>query len=82
MPNIFGPGDPPSSAGIAAGSEVQGPGGGSPAVGVNLAANTSPHHTLAGLYILDYIRYRILGVGILYSEAETARGYSKRKNVP
>ena len=48
MPNIFGPGDPPSSAGIAAGSEVQGPGGGSPAVGVNLAANTSPHHTTQG----------------------------------
>jgi hypothetical protein len=48
LPDLFGANGPPSSAGLAAGSEVQGPGGGSPAVGVNLTANASPYHTTQG----------------------------------
>ena len=45
LPDLFSIEGPPSPAGLAAGSESQGPGGGNPAAGVNLAANTSPHHT-------------------------------------
>jgi hypothetical protein len=45
LPDLFSTEGPPSPAGLAAGSESQGPGGGNPAAGVNLAANTSPHHT-------------------------------------
>jgi hypothetical protein len=47
LPDLFSTEGPPSPAGLATGSESQGPGGGNPA-GVDLAANTSPHHTTQG----------------------------------